>query len=266
MKLTPSAATSIMNIDQIKSSSSFITAFELSVDFAMDIVTDEHLDALAALRASGVEYSVHAPFRDLNIASLNDGAYQAARADMMRAIRIADRVGATAINVHPGIHGYYPAEFWPRMKRLEQDVFEELSAFGADRGIRVMVENLIKTNVHFEDTWTLDGIIQLHDEWDADNKGVCLDTGHAHQAGLNVAEALRRLGKRVRHLHLHDNHGGPIDEHLPIGDGTIEWEPFFQVLEELDFQGYGVFEFGPPPRQERAVELLRDRFGSLVGR
>ena len=264
MKLIPAAATSIEKTDVIRRSSEFIGAFELSVDFAVTPVGDALLDSLAQLRGDGIQFSVHAPFRDLNIASLNQGAYEAARTDMMRAIRIADRIGASVLNVHPGIHGYFPREFWPRMKRLELDVYEELSDFGAEHGILVVAENLIKTNVHFEDTWNLDGIIALHDGWRAADKGVNLDTGHAHQAGLAPAEAARRLGSRVRHLHLHDNHGGPIDEHLPIGDGTIDWEPFFAALEEIDFQGFGVFEFGPPPRQREAVQLLAERFPGRV--
>ena len=64
-------------------------------------------NALAKLRGDGIEFTVHAPFRDLNIASLNPGAYEAARADMMRAMRIAHRVGASVLNVHPGIHGWW---------------------------------------------------------------------------------------------------------------------------------------------------------------
>jgi sugar phosphate isomerase/epimerase len=263
MKLIPAAATSIMNVELMQSSSSFIRAFELSVDFAMDDVADIPFDELAALREDGVAFTVHAPFRDLNIASLNTGAYEAARADMMRTIQIADRVGATVLNVHPGIHSYYPERYWGQMKDAERAVYEELSDFGAPRGIRVVAENLIKTNVHFEDTWTLDGIIELHDSWRSDLKGVCLDTGHAQQAGLDVASAVRRLGTRIKHLHLQDNHGGPIDEHLPIGDGTIDWPGVFDALEEIGFEGYGVFEFGPAVRQAEVIETFRDRFAGV---
>jgi sugar phosphate isomerase/epimerase len=260
MKITPSAATSIMNLELIRSSAEFMTAFELSVDFSMDVVDDAHLDALVAVREElGLAYSVHAPFRDLNIASLNAGAYEAARADMMSTVRIADRIGATVVNVHPGIHSYYPERYWPEMKRLEKAVYEELSAFGTPKGIRIVAENLIKTNVHFEDTWTLDGIIELHDDWDSPLKGVCLDTGHANQAGLDVPSAVRRLGKRIKHLHLQDNHGGPIDEHLPIGDGLIDWDAVFDALDEIDYEGFGVFEFGPADRQRAAVERVTQR-------
>jgi sugar phosphate isomerase/epimerase len=262
VQITPSIATSIMNLDVIENASTFVTACELSVDFAMDAADDAHLAKLLEIRdRTGIGYTVHAPFRDLNIASLNDGAYEAARADMLRTIGIAARIGATVMNVHPGIHGYYPAEHWPVMKRREREVYETLTAFGADHGVLVTAENLIQTNVHFEDTWNLDGIIELHDQWNAENKGVCLDTGHANQAGLDVPSAIRRLGTRIKHLHLQDNHGGPIDEHLPIGQGIIDWDAVFEALDEIGYEGYGVFEFRP----EDAQRIAADRVNALNG-
>jgi sugar phosphate isomerase/epimerase len=262
VKIIPAAATSIMNIETIASSSSFIRAFELSVDFAMDVIDDALIERLRELGEEGVAYTVHAPFRDLNIASLNRGAYDAARQDMMHAVIIADRVGATVVNVHPGIHGYFPAQYWPEMKRMEREVYEELSDYGSPRGIRIVAENLIKTNVHFEDTWTLDGIITLHDEWRGELKGVCLDTGHAQQAGHDVASAVRRLGPRIKHIHMQDNHGGPIDEHLPIGHGTIDWPSVFEALDEVGYEGYGVFEFGPADAQQGVLERFGEYFAT----
>ncbi|MBW7455580.1 sugar phosphate isomerase/epimerase family protein [Paenibacillus sepulcri] len=260
MKIIPSVAMSIMNVDKIRSSSSFIQAFELSVDFSMDEVSDAYLEELNGLRKeAGIAYTVHAPFRDVNIASLNNTVFEAARMDMMRSMEVAARIGAGLVVVHPGITGFFPEDRWTEMKRRELSVFEEMGKFGGERGIQVMVENLPKMNVHFEDTWTLDGIIRVHDEWESDVKGVCFDVGHAYHANLDVAEAVRRLGSRIKHLHVHDNHGGIIDEHLPIGQGTIPWDDFFEALEEIGFEGFAVFEFGPAERQREAVQLLEDR-------
>jgi len=266
MRIIPAAATSIMNVPLMESSSEFIGAFELSVDFAMDDVDAIPIDRLRELGADGIAFTVHAPFRDLNIASLNAGAYEAARVDTLRALEIAAEIGARVLNVHPGIHSYYPERYWAQMKDAERRVYEELSGYGTPRGIRIVAENLIRTNVHFEDTWNLDGIIALHDAWRGELKGVCVDTGHANQAGLDPAAAIRRLGSRVKHLHLQDNHGGPIDEHLPIGDGVIDWDGVFDALEGIDFDGFAVFEFGPADRQREAVERLVARFGAAAAR
>lgn len=260
LKIIPAAATAIVNLDTIRSSSSFIKVFELSVDFSMyDVGIDEFRLLNELRREAGVTYTVHAPFRDINIASMNNTVFEAARHDMMRSMEVAAQIEANLVVMHPGITGFFPAEYWPEMKRRELSVFEAMGEFGAKHGIRVTVENLPKMNVHFEDTWTLDGTIQLHDSWDSEVKGVCFDVGHAYHAGLDVAAAVRRLGSRIKHLHLHDNHGGMIDEHLPIGQGTIPWDSFFTALEEIGFEGYGVFEFGPADRQREAVQMLEER-------
>jgi sugar phosphate isomerase/epimerase len=263
MRITPAAAISIEKVDQMRESSSFIRAFELSVDFSTSEPDEDLYAALGKLRADGVEFTVHAPFRDLNIASLHAAAYQVARTDMMRALKVAERVGATVLNVHPGLHSYYPEADWPRMKQNQAQVYQELSDYGSPRGIRVVAENLIIANNHFEDTWLPDGMIELHDEWDAELKGITLDTGHARQSKLDVADTVLQMGSRIKHLHLQDNHGGMIDEHLPIGTGVIDWDSVIAALDEINFEGYGVFEFGPADAQREAIRFLDERTAAI---
>ncbi len=52
--------------------------------------------------------------------------------------------------------------------------------------------------------------------------GLHLDIGHANlQVPHNTTdEILAAYGKRLRHVHLHDNKGGSADLHLPLGTGT----------------------------------------------
>jgi sugar phosphate isomerase/epimerase len=37
------------------------------------------------------------------------------------------------------------------------------------------------------------------------------------------------MGPRLKHVHLHDNHG-QSDQHLPVGKGSIDFDPFFEAL------------------------------------
>ena len=39
------------------------------------------------------------------------------------------------------------------------------------------------------------------------------------------------LGRWIKEVHIHDNHGH-YDEHLPVGEGTIEFERFFSLLRD----------------------------------
>lgn len=56
----------------------------------------------------------------------------------------------------------------------------------------------------------------------------CFDIGHAHIEG-GVEPGLELLRDRVVSVHVHDNHGDK-DEHLPPGEGTIDWDGAFRAL------------------------------------
>lgn len=81
------------------------------------------------------------------------------------------------------------------------------------------------------------------------NAGFTLDTGHSMLYGTGPGSYLRKLGHRLRHLHLHDNRGGDSerlhDLHLPPGQGIIEWERLATDLQAIPFSGTAVFECTP---------------------
>jgi sugar phosphate isomerase/epimerase len=250
-------------------------AVEVSVDFALDSVTPDILRSLRRLREQGKQLSVHAPFRDLNIASLNDVVYAAARADLLKAMDVAIEIGAGVLTVHPGIHAYFPQTRYAEMKARERDVFETLCARGEQHHVLVAVENLIDANAHFEDSWTMDAQVALVQEVNSPVLGFCLDTGHAFQAGLDLPAAVRRLasvkagagrggGLALIHTHIHDNHGGPIDEHLPVGDGSINWPPVVRALQAVDYSGLLVFETRGIGPQRLALSRWRQLTGLVV--
>jgi sugar phosphate isomerase/epimerase len=37
------------------------------------------------------------------------------------------------------------------------------------------------------------------------------------------------MGQRLKHVHLHDN-DGQRDDHLPVGQGSIDFDSFFETL------------------------------------
>jgi sugar phosphate isomerase/epimerase len=265
MDLRYSGVSGIGTVTAIRGAAEWFGAVELPVDFAVDDVSTGLLDELRKIsEEEKALFSVHAPFRDLNIASRNDDIQRVAADHMYRALDVAVEIKARLLNLHPGIHGYFPESEYPEMKRREVQLFRELCRRADPHGLDIAVENLIKTNVHFEDTWTMDGILDLLRQVEAGNFGVCLDTGHAHQAGLAVEAAIERLDEFTRssgrerptllQLHVHDNHGGPIDEHLPAGQGTIAWPAVMEALQANEFDGWIVFENMGLEKQKAAYE------------
>lgn len=69
----------------------------------------------------------------------------------------------------------------------------------------------------------------------------CLDTGHAHLLGLDVADMAKQLGKRLKLLHIHDN-ACAGDVHTAPYLGGIDWNAFLNALHDIGYGGHLSFE------------------------
>jgi sugar phosphate isomerase/epimerase len=69
------------------------------------------------------------------------------------------------------------------------------------------------------------------------------DTGHFSAQRENVVLALAKLAGKFANIHISDN--DPRDtNHLPIGDGSIDWLEFFRVLKTMNYAGYLGLDLG----------------------
>jgi sugar phosphate isomerase/epimerase len=94
--------------------------------------------------------------------------------------------------------------------------------------------------------------------------GVCLDTGHT-MLGKHWHRFLEVAGGRLAHIHANDNRGS-WDDHLPPGEGHIDWAEIARTLRAAHFDGWIMLELSCPgttPLEEylrrayeRAQELL----------
>jgi sugar phosphate isomerase/epimerase len=83
--------------------------------------------------------------------------------------------------------------------------------------------------------------------------GVCIDTGHV-SLGQHWDAMVRIAGHRLIHVHANDNRG-QFDDHLPPGDGAIDWLPVRESLKRADFDGWIMLEISHPAPQ--SPEFLR---------
>lgn len=80
--------------------------------------------------------------------------------------------------------------------------------------LRVCFENYVAD--------TPQAMAALHDSIDDPRFCLCLDTGHALcNSSIPVADWIRILGRRVRHVHLHGN-DGLADRHWPLDRGVLD--------------------------------------------
>jgi sugar phosphate isomerase/epimerase len=92
--------------------------------------------------------------------------------------------------------------------------------------------------------------------------GLHLDIGHANlQVPFNTTEEiLTKYGKRLRHVHLHDNKGGNADLHLPLGTGTVDVQKSVEALQRCGYDGTITLEVFTPDIRHLIYsrDLLRD--------
>jgi len=95
--------------------------------------------------------------------------------------------------------------------------------------------------------------------------GVCLDTAHTTLVD-HWDQFIRAVGHRLIHVHASD-HRGRFDDHLPPGDGIIDWRRIRQSLQSLNFNGWIVLEATCPNEEGTATyfDIAMRRTRSLLG-
>jgi sugar phosphate isomerase/epimerase len=182
--------------------------------------------------------SLHAPFgqgidltdADPAIRRLSLRFYREA-ADLLRCL------GGELYVIHPG--GEDHNWIWEKQERLKRSVegLTEIWQFCRERGLKLVVETPLP---HL-----LGGSLQDL-EWilariPADT-GVCVDTSHTSLGGTLYA-AIDRFSDRLVHLQASDNRG-THDDHLPPGEGVIDWPALVSALERARYRGVFLFETG----------------------
>ncbi len=161
-------------------------------------------------------YSIHAPCRGTNIASLLEPIRKASVEVMGQCFAIAAEVNAGVV-VHPGYFAW--AEERTKAERQLAKSLSDLSHLSEEFSVRYFIENM--GNWEYFLLKTPEELPLLGDTLFA------LDVGHAHQNHC-LAEFLRFP---AGHYHLHDNEGRE-DSHLALGEGTIDFKPVIQAIRQ----------------------------------
>jgi sugar phosphate isomerase/epimerase len=76
-----------------------------------------------------------------------------------------------------------------------------------------------------------------------DNFKANFDTGHFSAQRENVPLALMKLESKFANIHISDN--DPVNtNHVPIGQGSIDWYEFFRILKRMNYEGYLGLDLG----------------------
>ncbi|HHX29296.1 MAG TPA: sugar phosphate isomerase/epimerase [Firmicutes bacterium] len=120
-------------------------------------------------------------------------------------------------------HSYYLAsQETPSVWVTKKAAFWKEYLRNKPASLRVYVENFI------DDTPEL--LAELCDLVDDPRLRICLDVGHAGaNSFIDLSEWIRLLGKRIGHVHLHNN-DGLEDKHWPLGQGVLDMAAIIEAL------------------------------------
>ncbi|MCD4532610.1 sugar phosphate isomerase/epimerase [Nocardioides sp. cx-169] len=166
---------------------------------------------------------------------------------LQRSADMAREVGAEVVVVHPPFR-------WQR--EYARDFVNGIAALENSTGVAFAVENMYPWRAS-----SRRGMEMYAPGWDPSEEpyaNTTIDLSHAAIAASDPIAMARRLGERLRHIHLTDGSGSAKDEHLVPGRGAMGAPAFLRHLVEVGFDGEVVVEINTrrcSSRAEREADL-----------
>jgi sugar phosphate isomerase/epimerase len=223
---------------------------ELSLDFGLlypQVMDAAFYHRVAALqRELGFACTIHLPFLWLDLASLNELIRQASVESVRRAVELVQPFQVETYVLH--LWGFTTTQITHVItdKVLQRNLLmavlqqadrslAEICAFVEPRAL--CVENL--------EAPPFDLVMPLLERH---GTSICLDVGHLAWQGGGELAFLERHGEWVREIHLHDavlpssGQGKRARDHLPLGQGELDYGALLHKLGESNFDGCVILE------------------------
>ena len=193
-----------------------LKVFDAGAFSYVEIICEGNHTNLEALKSYDFAVSFHAPFSDLNIASLNKAILKESLNQISDCIGKACKYDVEAVCVHPG--HFSPLGMYFREKALATQIrsLRLLAKKAEECSILLGVENMPYFSILC--ARTAEEVERILNEVDSPYLGFTFDVGHANITG-NVEQFLS-LKEYITTVHLHDN-AGDQDTHLALGEGTL---------------------------------------------
>ncbi|MEU5657072.1 sugar phosphate isomerase/epimerase family protein [Streptomyces sp. NPDC047737] len=179
-----------------------------------------------------------------------DPEARAARTGLLvRAVEVAAGLGAHAVHCFSGITppdtGTDTA--WQRLTGALAPVLDAAAREGVPLAIEPEPGHLLGTLAGFHHLRTLLG--------DPEPLGLTLDIGHCQcLEAASPADCVKEAAPWLRHVQIEDMRRG-VHEHLPFGDGEIDFPPVLEALAATGYAGLTVVEL--PRHSHAGPELAR---------
>lgn len=212
-------------------------------DALIDGISEEEVETIHEIRT---ENDVHLGLHTLsavNMAATEPLVREAVDEYVSLYLQVADRLGAEWIVVHGGYHFTDDRE-----ERIDASIarLERMVRGAADIGLDLLLENHnpepLDSEIHYLPV-TIDECKRYFDVLSFDRLRWAFTINHAHMLPEGIDAFIDAFGlDRCREIRLADNNGNK-EEHLQPGEGTIDFESFFERCEDLGYSGHYMLAF-----------------------
>jgi len=244
-----------------------------TIELSLEIPHVQNMDSnfvkrMAALTNDGIDFSIHAPFFEVNLGSHQPEIRQFSRKRTRAAIDMACAIGANPVVLHPGY------TFWMgKIKDVAEkswkffiDDMRGLLSYAKKKGVTLAIESI---PMHLFFFYDLPEFKKLREA--LPGLGMTLDIGHAFITKVAkkekkpesaIVDDLRDLGmKTITHVHLHNNRGKRDDHLFPEGD--IDLKRILYFLEEEGYTGKVIIE--SHEMEKNGIPSVLEKLRSIIG-
>lgn len=213
------------------------------------IVWEEVAAHAEALRGAGLFTTIHSPFMDLNPGAIDTSIRAVTRHRIEQVMKATELLRPRVIVVHPGFDDLHYGDNQLEWLKNSTDFWREFVPQARELGTILAVENIFE-----KEPSTLRALL---DEINDPCFRHCFDVGHWNMfATVSLEDWFGELGSYIAETHIHDNHG-QADDHLPVGEGSIDFARFFPLLNDYAPDAVWTIEAHSAEHLQRALKNIK---------
>jgi sugar phosphate isomerase/epimerase len=209
----------------------------------------------------GFACTIHLPFLWLDLTSLNELVRQAGVESVRRAVELARPLQVETYVLH--LWGSTTAQITHVItdKVLQRNLLMAVLQ-QADRSLAEICALVEPRALCVENLEALPFDLALP-VLERHGTSICLDVGHLAWQGGGELAFLERHGERVGEIHLHDavlpspGQGKRARDHLPLGQGELDYGALLRKLSEIGFDGCVILENNSEADLRESLEKLQ---------
>lgn len=194
--------------------------------------------------------TLHGVFLDICVNSQDSRIAKISRERMLSSMEIASELDCQGVIFHTNLIPGFEPDFYLNgwLDSYAEFYTELLNRF---KGIHIWVENMFD--------YKPDMLAQLGQAMSGQNDfGVCYDVSHGHIHDVSMDDWMRALSPYIDHLHINDN-DGLTDQHSAVGNGTIDWAHYFELLNSYDISASMLIEVKDIQKQIESLNYLKNK-------